>query len=363
MIINPINIGHYLMDRGHLTPDQLVIDKFTVHQNGRRNNNYIVNKNQNQALFIKQVRTFEAEKTETLKREATCYWLAQNESTLSDWSELMPEYVDFDYVNHLLISKYYSALPVEKYLLRTPQLKTQFAENLAKAIAGYHNRQTAQLLKSRFEKLFPAETPFVIKLGHNMFASSWRVNETYQKELLELIKSDEDHLKRIQSVADEWKVECLIHGDLKFQNLLIDENENLRIVDWETCDLGDPCWDIAAVFHSYLFAWMMKELKGSDQSNGHQTEILEFELSIVQNQLAAFWTCYVAELSMNRETAEQYLLKSIRFCALKLLHTSFEITNQSKKTDHLVASVLQLSLNILKDPQESRVELLKIPEQ
>jgi aminoglycoside phosphotransferase (APT) family kinase protein len=37
----------------------------------------------------------------------------------------------------------------------------------------------------------------------------------------------------------------LIHGDLAFDNVLVDDDGSLGLIDWSGGDLGDPRYDIA----------------------------------------------------------------------------------------------------------------------
>ena len=362
MLLSPLNIGHYLLDKGMIQPSQLVLDKFTIHSSDSRNSNFIINKYSDQSYFVKQVRTFEMDKTETLLREATCYWLAQNEHSLADWQSLMPHYIDYDYINHILVTQYYQAQPLEYAFNNSLEDLDHIPAEIAKQLSVYHNPKTGKYLKENHSKLFPAETPYVFRMGADLFKASWRNDEKFREKLFDLIKLDEDHLDKIKSTAQEWNPICLIHGDLKFQNFLLTKDGSLKLIDWETSDLGDPCWDIAAILHMYLFAWVLTEInKESKESKFKQENTVMMDLSTVQSHLNIFWEHYKANLDPSEnDFHETTLLRSIRYCALKLIHTSFEITNQSMQVDSLIAKILQLSLNILKDPKEIKRDLLQI---
>lgn len=46
-----------------------------------------------------------------------------------------------------------------------------------------------------------------------------------------------------------WGTRCLVHGDVKWDNCLVDLTTTppvVRLIDWELSGLGDPAWDLAA---------------------------------------------------------------------------------------------------------------------
>ncbi len=51
----------------------------------------------------------------------------------------------------------------------------------------------------------------------------------------------------LRSVAAEWTPACLVHGDLKWDNCLLEgppgAPHGVRVIDWELAAFGDPAWD------------------------------------------------------------------------------------------------------------------------
>lgn len=50
----------------------------------------------------------------------------------------------------------------------------------------------------------------------------------------------------IRAARDLWRPICVIHADLKHDNILV-TREGVVFLDWEMARLGDPCWDLAAL--------------------------------------------------------------------------------------------------------------------
>lgn len=44
-----------------------------------------------------------------------------------------------------------------------------------------------------------------------------------------------------------WRPMCLVHGDLKHDNVLLVDDGSVRIIDWEMARIGDPAWDLAGL--------------------------------------------------------------------------------------------------------------------
>lgn len=54
-----------------------------------------------------------------------------------------------------------------------------------------------------------------------------------------------------------WRMRCLIHGDLKHDNLLVAREAGaarLTLIDWEMARLGDPAWDLAGLLVRLVLA-------------------------------------------------------------------------------------------------------------
>ncbi|MCU1408108.1 MAG: hypothetical protein JWM23_188 [Microbacteriaceae bacterium] len=63
--------------------------------------------------------------------------------------------------------------------------------------------------------------------------------------------------------AASWRVDGLVHGDLRWSNVLVALDEvppRIWLVDWELACLGDPAWDIASVLADLLASAAMRGL-------------------------------------------------------------------------------------------------------
>jgi thiamine kinase-like enzyme len=368
MILTGTNINHYLFDKGYVEVEDFVKGDFSVHPTSHRNNSFFINRDKKaNSLFIKQLQAFEVDKIETMKTEATCYWLANNETAYSNLKQFLPKYYDFDYLNHVLILENLSGYEsLYEFYHKHRKFPLEIAEKHAELLASFQKNIFETIKDSQSFKLFRKMQPMVFQLAssqHRFWADT--ANKAEQK-MIQLITQNADYQVLISKIKDDWEATSLTHNDIKPLNFLINsdcfeqKNYSLRLIDWETADIGDPCWDVAAVFQSYLFFWIYAEpLAGNPYAE--QFTKYGFELEEMQPSIRRFWKTYCELMGFTKDESERKLLKSTNFCAMKLIHTCFETTPTSKDglSPH-AARMLQLSLNILKNPKESIKELFSL---
>ena len=115
---------------------------------------------------------------------------------------------------------------------------------------------------SSLTELLPREPPWVF--GFRRPEISWLADLTAaHAELLQILQTDVTFAARFDQLAKCWRTEALIHGDVRFDNTLIQVTElgdvssiKLWIVDWEMVQIGDPAWDVAGALQDFLVHWV-----------------------------------------------------------------------------------------------------------
>lgn len=75
----------------------------------------------------------------------------------------------------------------------------------------------------------------------------------------------------LREARARWRRMCLVHGDLKHDNLLVaplGAARRLVVVDWEMARLGDPAWDLAALAARLPMAAPVAEPWGAEERAG-----------------------------------------------------------------------------------------------
>jgi hypothetical protein len=97
----------------------------------------------------------------------------------------------------------------------------------------------------------PRRTPWVADARQG-----WQLGVRHQAidRLNALVNADPTLDAAVAAVGDTWHARCVVHGDLKWDNVLVRASGQVVLVDWELATTGDPRWDIAAVCAAHLAA-------------------------------------------------------------------------------------------------------------
>ncbi len=357
MVLTERNICHYLMDRGFLDPRVIVDGDFLTHQSSSRNYGFKVFRGVDSGLFVKQVRAFDKEKQDSLKLEATIYWLAHNDPNYSLLKTIVPEYHYFDSENHILMMHLIQdAEDLRNYYARTKKFPQEIASELGKILAAYHANFQGKIAEDHSAQLFNQRLPWIFSVDKG--DPRWFHPKSREDfELIQLVQNNAEFVDFIEQAKQEWECSCLIHGDIKWANFLVNDNSSdpevfsLNLIDWEMADIGDPCWDIAGMFQAYLTHWIY--------TKGYITGFPQgVALEAMLPSIVAFWKSYSCHMGYDEKSADLCLLKSLRYAGIRIIQTCLEMNHDQADFLEDGARMLQLGFNMLKSPISVKEELL-----
>ena len=97
--------------------------------------------------------------------------------------------------------------------------------------------------------LWPSPALGILELPDALeMASSDRAATT--RRLMADIAADRDLAAMLRETRAAWQDRCLIHGDVRRENVLTAQSRcdtTVKVVDWELSGSGDPAWDLAGV--------------------------------------------------------------------------------------------------------------------
>jgi hypothetical protein len=67
----------------------------------------------------------------------------------------------------------------------------------------------------------------------------------------------------LAAFARRWRCSSIIHGDVKFDNVLV-SRARLSLIDWELACIGDPAWDLAGVVDGLLLPQLISGTEAVD---------------------------------------------------------------------------------------------------
>jgi thiamine kinase-like enzyme len=319
-----------------------------------KNNNFIVEYPlmQHGGCVVKQVPRDDPYARETLFMESKVYDYVGHDSLFDPLKKTIPSFLHYDHHLSILVIEYlkdYKSL--QDLQMEGKILDELVAETLGQAVANIHisleDRMKDESFSNKFRKIYPWVF-FIPRDGIRKEGNPHHTKASTQME--KLIMEDREFCSMIEEVKSMWRPGFFIHGDMKWSNLLINEKFDLRIIDWETSDIGDPYWDVAGILHNYIFnAYSMNQ---RDPSNSMYT------IQKMQSCAHRFLHSYLSHSSIKEREFIPFRL--LPFIALRLIQTAVESTGYYQELPENTLKMISLSRQILMHPEEAAVELLAL---
>ena len=359
MHLNVANLAHYLIDRGLLSPADIVAGPLTVLDASRRNRNFKVVKAGGEGLFVKQMRDLQADAMATLRREAACYAFAKQDAALE---RLMPRLLDYDPGRHVLVTALApDAESLAEHHQRLGVFPADLGTRLGEAIGLYHLHAGHLVDGEATRDLFARQTPVVLTLGrggHAMLGGFGPIGQALSTTL----RQHPQFEQLLDALGEEWRQDCLIHGDMKWDNILVfpasAAHPDFRIVDWEMADVGDAAWDVGAVLQSFLTAWILSMPHAGGLAPEQYVTLAGQPIEALRPVMRAFWRAYAAVRGYSAAEAPVRLERCLRFAAARMVWAAVEHRLYASQLDAAITALLQVSLNILQDPRRAVAELI-----
>ena len=359
MHLTTANLPYFLIHRGLLSPDAIVASDFAIVDASRRNRNFKVIRKSGPGLFIKQMREGHPDAMYTLRREAACYERARDDPTLG---RLMPRLITYDSARHLLVIELLpEAESLTQYLARERAFPAEIGAMLGEALGLYHSHFTSTAGNETLGLLFPRQPPAVLKLqrgGLAAFSQFGRIG----KAIAAVIGQNPEFQTLLDALGAEWRFDSLIHGDLRWDNVLVFAasagRRDFRVVDWEMADFGDPAWDVGGVLQSFLVVWILSMPIASGLPPEHYVGMASQPIEPMRPVMRAFLDAYAATRGLGESERKPAVARSLRFAAARLVWTAAEQRVHASQLDPAGMALLQVSFNILKDPGQAVTDLL-----
>lgn len=172
------------------------------------------------------------------------------------------------------------------------------------------------------------------------------------------VRAGLDHLRAA------WTPDTVIHNDLKGDNVLIstrDGQTRVCIVDWEMAQRGDAAWDVGAMFRDFLGYWLNSVPLSADLTPEDMLARSGWPLSRLHPAARAFWQAYRSSSALDASDAGDFLLRSVRSAAARLVQSAYELSLTQTQISNLAVAMLQLAANIFANPHEASLHLFGIP--
>src|SRR5262249_35274502 len=116
-----------------------------------------------------------------------------------------------------------------------------------------------------------------------------------------------------------------------------------------------------AILQSYLSHWILSMPTWPGATADQVMANAPFQLEVFQAPINAFWNRYKYVAQIAPEQHQEALARSIGYGATRMIQSAYEALSFPAQMNANALYLLQVSMNILLDPQEATRELFGIP--
>ena len=347
----------FLLDRGLIRDEEILAGEVAVEAVPRRNRNLRITTGKSSGLFVKQPEDLAQGSRETLRTEGDFYRRHAFRGGAPACS--LPALLLYEPSGPLLVLE---LLPAHRTLaeharsLPPPHFPIATYRELGRRLAGLH----AALRPDGDEALAPVSLPWVSR-AHEPSPSALRVLSPASLAALEILQGSAAIREGLGRLEALWTPCTLIHGDLRADNVLVGGGtgggEDIRLVDWELSQAGDPAWDLAAVLSSLVVLWL-GGFPSSDQGAGDPAEAAAVPWAVFQAAGLALWQGYRAH--EHYEPAPGMAARVATFAAARIVQSVLELAARRAELPELAVLLLQVSENVFADPARAAAKLFAL---
>lgn len=344
----------YLLSRELITASCVVDGNVAILDNSRRNRNYRIISPDGSYLLKQAVGS---DRIETLSREAAVYQQFSAGGQKNGITRHLPGFCAYDPDQHILILELVQdAETLREHRQRLGCVSSHSAQRAAEALAALHRANPAPQEKTARASVLSLHQPTL---------AGYRNVSRAALQLVEIIQKQKTLTRHLDRLRDEWQSPGFIHGDIRAENFLIPVplgrgKRPVRIVDFEFAGAGDTAWDVGSLFAEYLSFWLFSFPLMTASQLDRFIDLADCPLADIQPSVRSFWTQYARCMLLEDSKSDRFLLRAVKFSALRLLVMAFEAAPALSSVNTFVLSLVQVGMNILAQPEKAAVELLGI---
>ena len=345
MILTTRNLPHYLLSRNLVSYESIVDGDLMITDASHRNRAFRVLCGSRPGYFVKQIKEWDAASIGYWENEAACYRKLME-------LPILPRHHATDFDSRVLVLDLVSGSEaLSEYHRRLDSCPVPVGRRQGTALSTMH------VATKGAEQ--DAKVPWILSV-HETNPAWFDALSPANARLLEIVQGDVEYCEILSEVRKEWQPSCLIHGDVKWDNFLIQDaaDPNLLLVDWEMASYGDPCWDAGSVLQAYLNFWIYSMPFHESVEPDLLVSRAQRPLAQLQPAIRGFWEGYASGMSYDAQLSRTMLMRSARFGAARMIQSAYEMMHHWQQMPPVGVAMLQVSLNILKRPADAVRNLL-----
>jgi Phosphotransferase enzyme family len=360
LVLAPHKMSHYLLRRGITSPADIVNGDLRILDSSRRNCNLVVRTGRDHSFLLKQ--GYNEHNADTVGHEARIYRFFADLPGSHPLRRFLPTFHDYDaQAGVLALEVLPEAVSLRQSADKRRSCPVRPARELGRALAALHGCDVTSL-RADPDVSLPGNPPWELLICRPTLGT-YRQSSGAGLQGLRLMQRFDRLQAALDELFDTWEPDALVHNDLRWDNCVRHrrrpgDRSDLKLIDWEFADLGEAAYDVGTVFAEYLSFWLRWVPMSNTSQPGDHLASAAVPLDRIQPSIRAFWESYVDYARLAPPAAGRLLLRAVRFCGVRLIHTAYEqLMGISELSTHAVA-LLQLADNVLDRPAEASRHVL-----
>jgi hypothetical protein len=342
----------HLIAVGLLDPASLLRDGLRVEEVPGRNRNYRVLGGPERSYFVKQAPFGETGSGGPLALEAALYQWVATAPAAAGLRPFLSRRRHYDAERGILVLELARSTSDPVPDGASAEHQARLRQLLAEALAECHRLPANE---SAFLLSLPTAAPWIFDLARPIPAML-RELAPGQLSVIQALQAAPDAVEALDRLQDEWRATRLIHGDIKWNNLLVRLDAaggpaGVVLVDWELAQLGDPAWDVGAVLHTFMIDAVLDVEPAKGDGPEQAASLLGGAISRLHSAHSDFLTRYTAAVGLTAEEAGHLRARLPGNVAARLIKTAFEWGQAEARLPRRAAAILQLGINMLRYPR------------
>jgi hypothetical protein len=342
--INEKNLIHYLHAQGMINLELVFSSRLKIINLSNRNFNYVFEVNESDGYFLKQNKIQEVEFIQSIQIEANLYNnVGETGSNL--FKSYIPRFISFDSTSNILITGLeLNTINLQAHLNSGPlSFLYGIAGKQAQILSVIHS--SSSILTTHSIGSISKKKPWIFEITET--DSKYKPKNELGRQIIQVLKENEKYRSCVKVAVNNYLNTHLIHGDVKFSNFILKKDYNskyLKLVDWEIASIGDPAWDVAGIWQSYIWALLYARYTPLQDEN---MALLSFKKCV-----KSFWLEYKEALPLGTNEKDLYY-KSIQFAGIRIIQTCLESTQTSLRLPLNTVKLMQLGVNTVINPSQT----------
>jgi aminoglycoside phosphotransferase (APT) family kinase protein len=338
-----------------ISPSVIVGGTVVIEERHGRSGGNVVHRSDADPVFVKW--QGEGPQAVTIAHEARILAVLAGDPTLA---RLAPGVHRFDPARGCLIVEFIRGEGIRTAAGSLPGGSEELLIELGRALASVHRGCPAGARSD----VGDAEVAWVLSLHRPRLADLTRLSAG-SLELLRALQRQPRTCDRIDALRRGWRSEALVHGDVRWENLIACDvagggASRVRLVDWESAGLGDPAWDLGCTFAQLLSDWLVSMPAPGGTSSTELPAPAGQALESVKTEVRAVRAGYV-ERAGRSALGGELLRRSVGCAGLRLMQFGVELAQPLRVPDRRCVAHMQLGANVLGDPERAAAVLLGLP--